>query len=667
MNHFSKLRTHITGLDKLFFDGIVLNKPTIADHKGLTIVIRGATGAYKTFLAIQMLVGLYRSMKELNFFNNPAIQFGNPHFYTTTKRASVIEDQLLDMFLSQNEANVIREGMVDDTKWKGNEFCSSFFKVSDNANYSNYNLDEQVVKGLLYYSPRTDSLNIKKWGRDEKDIIAFKRKYDTLSEYIKDEDIPPILKQNFLEINFCSLKRFILSKYLKRDQYIPCQIIEGVDTFHSEEMHNSSVKHISGLKNNPPKWVRNIKKKACITIFVVNEKTNIKCLNPDIVIETRLFTNPATKYIYHQLCISKSVLQPVALGWHQYKKRMTGIEVFPSTHLLMQKRRYLPSYYRHTYSDILEQTFSQYLSDKSGNTIDLFKKYVDEAEQRAIDNLKTLYEYSRNSDPVRTVFGKILLNKKTGAAEKESYVTGIIGKVNSYKRLLASAGTFYESKVNNGLTLKILLDKESRYIFRRMLCPALIDVDENILNGSSCSNSQLTKCRECYRNIHMMDLRMGCTTSDEFFYNLINQLDSTFQGGKKITRIVLDDLQHIEYSFPVIKEDSLFLTALIGICRSRNIDLCLLCDESSVYASQLRFLADNVLYTKRTDKNELQVYIERYSGHNSPNLIYGCRVRNMDKLFRCSFNQHKNELELNDLLVEKIDNIKELFSNAFNE
>jgi len=157
---------------------------------------------------------------------------------------------------------------------------------------------------------------------------------------------------------------------------------------------------------------------------------------------------------------------------------------------------------------------------------------------------------------------------------------------------------------------------------------------------------------ECYKCIHFKEIRMGCISTDEFFYYLIQQLKVSLEmkdKSQRIRRIVLDDLQKIEFCFPMIDKDSLFLSGLISICKDYAIDLFILCDKSSEKVNALRSNADNVICTDRNSEYDLDIFVERYAGYSSPSHIWGCHVTNIKDLFCCDAeSKDKKKYRLNE-------------------
>lgn len=182
-------------------------------------------------------------------------------------------------------------------------------------------------------------------------------------------------------------------------------------------------------------------------------------------------------------------------------------------------------------------------------------------------------------------------------------------------------------------------------MFKRMICPAMI-----FGAPREFFRCRAKQCFECYKCIHFKEIRMGCISSDEFFYYLMKQLRISREAedeSKRIKRIVIDDLQKIDFCFPMLSGDSLFLTALISICKDAEIDLFILCDKSSQLAQELRVQADNVICTERVGE-EIRFYVERYSGYSDPSRIFGCRVKNIKDLFSCNTDNDQKEYSFNE-------------------
>ena len=128
-------------------------------------------------------------------------------------------------------------------------------------------------------------------------------------------------------------------------------------------------------------------------------------------------------------------------------------------------------------------------------------------------------------------------------------------------------------------------------------------------------------------------------TRDEFVYMLHQRIKLAFDkpAGRYIKRIIIDDLQILDYSFPFLKGDGDFLSAIMNICREHDISLYILCDKEAKSRDILKALADNVVCTEKTGKGNPRIYVERCSGYyNPPSKMYCGVVDKIEELFECN-------------------------------
>ena len=166
------------------------------------------------------------------------------------------------------------------------------------------------------------------------------------------------------------------------------------------------------------------------------------------------------------------------------------------------------------------------------------------------------------------------------------FVTAVVGKANTYKRFLTFGGIFGSASTKDH-TLIIMMNKEESVMRRRLICPARY------------SGKDIKYCRNCYHYIHFMNICMGNITPEEFLYYLEKQIEVPYddEQKKKIRRIVIDDLQILDFCFPRLEGNGLFLAALAELCRVNDIILYILCDTTSKLYPTLHALADNVIFT----------------------------------------------------------------------
>lgn len=650
-----KIKTEVNGLDALLFGGLQLQ--TIGEKKPLIIVLRGELGTSRALLAMQLLHGITKSLKELNdkSTNGEVIEISDPIFYTQKKSKSNISDMLVDTVISKCINKIIEENAKskDSTnpqekgKWPNDLFCQTIFdippRISLPLNVSK--LDYYLSQEIIVYNSRTNALHValptKALSENLSDMsLVIRRRYDNLGDYcpgqcpketeekyptyLSSKDLPKNLSDEFFIVKIWDeedegeLKQIRHSKLLQK-QRIPCLVLDK--DYANEDS--------------------NIRDKALVVIYVENKDTDLEQYNADMIIEMRNHTDPKTEYLCHQLAIIKSTLQDTAHGWHQYKKRDYGIEVYPSAHVILQRRRHMPKGVLRAQMDILSETYQHYIDSlEEYKGTETLLDFINRSNSQKEDNLKQLYDKFAKTECSEDILENILI----GSGNNKSQVTAIIGPPNSYKRHLTLGSTF-SACCRGEHTLNILLDKEDNIILQKMICPATIFKDPKEIIKRKCES-----CIKCYACIHFKEIRMGCISSDEFFYYLIQQLRVSKEStdkNRQIRRIVIDDLQKIEFCFPMIDKDSLFLTGLISICKDYDIDLFILCDKYSDKVEALRAQADNVICTERTPDYDLNIYIEHYFGPSSPSHIWGCHITDIKDLFYCDTETNFQRYRLN--------------------
>lgn len=642
-----KISTDIYGLDCLLFGGLQLQDVDDNHYKPLTIVIYGQRGTSKSLLGMQLLHGLTKSLRKLPMGTDPEKGIGmmSPVYYTVNDSERNFSDMLLDMLISKCTNHIIEEQVKRTDAWQSSDFSTAIFQVENNSKVLSLDcsiLDKYIGEEAVVYNNRTNALHLvmpysfRNIDNESSKFQIAKRRYDSIHCYCQNLQSNQLheLIEDFFDIEILEERNFVSSLIIPADwtdmsKRVPCLLID-------DDYQNTCIDFL--------------KTKALVVIRVTEDVDKIDTYHPDLVIEMRNHEDEKNGYLTHQLSIQKSVLQTTALGWHLYKKRDYGIEIYPSSHVLLQRRRHMPKGVLRSHLDILSETYQHYL-DAHEDILPGAKSLVEfekGKELRRMEKINELYEHFHKEECVSDILKKIMIDPIS--VEGEGRVTAIIGEPNTYKRYLTLGGTF-SACCRGEHTLNVLLDKEDTIMFKRMICPAMV----------FGAPKELFKCRsklcfECYECIHFKEIRMGCISSDEFFYYLMKQLRISREAedeSKRIKRIVIDDLQKIDFCFPMLRGDSLFLTALVSICKDAEIDLFILCDKSSQLAQELRVQADNVICTERVDK-EIHFYIERYSGYSDPSQIFGCRIKNIKDLFRCNTDKDQKEYSFNEGCIEGI-------------
>ena len=662
-----KIKTGIDGLDSLLYGGLYLKCPNPLNIKyPLCIAIYGDRGTSKALLAMQLMCGITRSVMGMSFKTtidgkNVDLNMLSPLFISDNKSLDALCDMMLDLLISQTVSEIIKDNAEGKKNWVGNVFCQTVFDL-DGKNLrfplKYEELDRYVGEEMLVYNNHTNALHFatptNQYDRKNiKDDPIFSRKKMSVKEFADKMNLACIksgnieLSSNFFNVNFYAENEntlgFVEYGDISETEVIPCIVIDNINS-----------KGCIGIINK-------LINKSLVSIFILDDEPD-KRTPFDLMIELRRYENETVHYVFNQICIKKSTMQDTAIGWHVYKKRDYGIEIYPSPHVILQKRRHMHKGLLLSQRDVLSGTYQRYLDELSDiNDIYQFKNYENRYNDglSKIEKLSGFYKHFNNERkrecPI-DVLRKILMLGKGCTVRGES--TAIIGLPNAYKRFITHSSTF-NACCNGVHTLYILLDKDHDIMLRRMICPAYVckGRTENVMESAGV-------CNDCYNYIHFTNIRMGCISSNEFFYYLIKQIKISRESDNHISRIVIDDLQKIEFCFPMLYYDTLFLTTLISICKDYNVDLYMLCDKSSSLIPALRAQADNVICTKKTGIDKFSIYIERYAGYSTPSRMWKCNVNKASGMFYCDAVNSRRQLCMDERFIEngELDSVDEYWT-----
>lgn len=685
-----KLHTGIRGLDKVLYGGIDVNVLKALHIGGnniprtpLVIAIKGSEDDNdKSVLAMQMLYGIAQSVEKIKADYQPInSDWNQPVMYSTYYQTHKLDDMFLDYFISSSLQEILRKKASKDANvnLSSNIFTNLLFDssnilcqgISTNANIPYTAVanktDAMIGDGIIYYNRRTNSLHVKAdlTADDNKYNQVYLRQFDSINEYSQkySNEQQDALFNKYTGLHFLPFAMIGNLTYSQLTTSIanPKELI-AVDLSAYKDL---AVTKINGLLN--------LLHDAKIVILVVDSTAEIPENRVNMMIE--LSQKVDHKFVLKYLQITKSDSQDFAPGLHQYKKRDYGIEVYPRKELYLYERRYLQRALVYTHADAVTETYQQYMK--------LQKYYIDtptttyedyEADIASEENKPFYAIYPKNYmeqmsiDLLNRVFIPInplrnLLHKSKNETEfieneymygNAGFVTAVIGKANTYKRFLTFGGIFGSACAEDH-TLIVMMNKEEMVTRRRLACPA----------RPLCGDRDKA-CRSCYHYIHFMNICMGNITPEEFLYYLERQIEVTYDGDQKkhIRRIVIDDLQILDFCFPRLN-DGLFLAALAELCREHDIILYILCDISGKMLPPLRALADNVIITQKDKKDgHPLIFVEKFAGYtNTPSKMYCGKVKNVNKLFRCVEKDGINSFELQTNIVELEDMDENQFMN----
>lgn len=685
-----KYSTGIKGLDTLFHGGIQLSDS--ASGQGVIIAIRGARGCYKTILAMQLMHGLTKSIMGNSYDETYE---DTPRFISFNKDENALNDLYLDLLIVNTIYENIKSGKGQnniESLFTINSEGKDFLKnVLEELEDNHIDIPKLLSKRILYYNSRTNSIHLNIANPQIASKEVFKRKSNSIKDYktselkdfitVKFNDITDLYANYEHEenvdkkfINKAPIVQFqeIITIIGSTEKHTPSIVVDGFSSFTKDELNSLPYTELEKLLRNY----------ADVSILVFDDKVELQ-MNADIVLDLRSKESLEEEYLYHELKITKSVFQTTALGWHQYKKRDDGIAVFPSLHMLLSKRNYLPHRLLLWDRNILEDTF-----DDFENNIDFTEKnnrcsdYItlqDTFKSQLLLKIHRTHQSLKQQDSVSELVLEEIL-KGTINIESDAIIgwenhypsTAIIGNPNSYKRQLAISGAFYAAQREEH-TIFVLFDKNEADMRRRICCPGLCDktIEEGACrkNCINCTNiCDLKDCFNCYKYLHFFQVRMGCISAEEFFDALLFQIEKFSNREKrKPCHIIIDDLQKIDYSFPFLKKTPLFLSTLITICRENFAELKIICDKRANLVGELCSLTDNALCIQREENeiNSMTLYIERNLGGIESTGLCKFHVEDTSILFKCD----KHKLRLNSsaqITMDKIGSMKEFWRKSYN-
>lgn len=669
-------KTSIEGLDKLLRDGLRLppmyNSTEKENKNGLVLLIKGEPGTGKSTLALQLARGLLiESNGKSNVYcysleqksNDLLIKFILMWWYYTQKNYKHITDNLnigklnegdLDGFLIAKKIKHIKylnfykklRQELNKNKTRNGDDKQKVIEVDNICKELKIKKDIELKKILSDYKNRTkknvsdknqtklnDTLSIKI--RDlfisNRDIWldSCKRKKNNLkiatNDYIEsikvslskikeDENLNKLVDL-IDKIILEDLSLLIFSEYFKEiegnvkfglgendENLMPLinilDIIKEVqERDEPSDNGTENITIIDGLNimSNEDRNLLNLnnlvsilRKKAAISIIVyepgVNDDNNIEYL-VDTTIELRnSYTKEGTNYHLHDLKISKSRYQNAVLGWQQYKIREYGLDIFPSIHFQVHQPNALLSEYKKSFKPISELI--------NNNT----------------------YERKNSYSIIEDIHG----HEDKGGVFPGS-TTVILGTRGTFKSTLSLDFLYAGAhKKERGLLIS-LIDNESTTL-KAMTCPRILK-EKNF--------SENCNCELCMDYIHLFHQRPGCITSSELLNAIVKRIETVEKKkgevDMSIKRLVFWDLTQLEYRFPFIANDDMFIPALMDFCRNKGISLVIMGSENNKFTKSVCAMADNIVFVwrdkkvknvKENEKNKeyLAILVERSEG-----------------------------------------------------
>lgn len=659
-----KIKTNIEGLDQLLYGGLHLHPSSDSKKKtGTVIAIRGEDSVHKLQFSMQLMCGIAKSLYKEESHEN---QYLAPEFYSLSMKKETLEDICFDFQICNALYHFVHP--YQDNQDDSNQNIikpASFFTKSKNDTEEKF--EEKFRNDALYYNPRTSHVHYRRpvENGDAEDNSKCKRK--TMTKLFKggkdsryNNGIVNVNINNYSYTENESPKAFtnFLSTMdeigkLKSDKLKSCIVIHGFSQLTSDELKRLPLNYL----------VSELRKKSMVSILVFDTRGKDLNFDADMFIDMR---RNEDRYLFHELKICESTHQVAALGWHQYKLRDHGIEVFPSLHMIVHRRYYLSSSIDYVaskgmpdipYSEFLRRKYL-YSDSKIDNTTESYNEWNNYKQETFLANADI-----EESD----LFKNIILGKKNESNENDNKplphrrkITALIGNPNTFKRLFSNARAYYNSCVKSEHTLVILFDKEPSDYRQKFICPY---------------NPECKSIGYCANRLHLLSFRMGGITPDELLYKVRQVLDWNYEKGEqkevqtKIKHIIIDDLQKVDYSFPFLKEEPLFLPALIAMCKDRNVGVNILCDKNSSTTEALCALADEVITFEREEKdvNSVRLNVGRSPEFKADSEIHRYCIKDVHKIFTCDTNNKVISVNFkNNINVKSLGSLRSFWREGHN-
>ena len=629
-NRMQRIPTNISGLDELLYGGLDIIKAPFC------IVIRGGAGTESTLFGLQLLYGIALSLNE----EKRGFPMGNdvePYFMTSCHSKDDIDNRLTDTFISSC-LHLLTKRILEKSYTEPDLgiLTKLFFDTSEIVCTKNPSPppprlpiksikdepDKLIAQNVMYYNRRTRALHYR-----TADCIAditnmvYPRAHSSIEDYLKGRN------RKRLNDTLYRLVRTMLipTHFCKAPSPLPLSHVRllGVELDDTRGYKQAAMRTL----------IHSMKRTATISVLIVDDGTEVPINCADILIN--LYNKQRHGYVLHILNLMHNSHQDSVLGEHQYKKRDFGIEVFPSLHTYFKKKKNFHRSLVYTHSSVVEDIFPQYLSRKEalGQDDASYEDFVANSRKYMEENMSVFHTADDvkliSHDILKRIFltdrcpcgGKDFFNDETGL------VTAVIGAGNTFKRYL-TIGSSFSSAIKHEDTLFMILNKEKHLIQKRMSCPARM--------RHHCYKPH---CMECYKHFHFMVIYPEHITQDEFVYILRQRIRMAYDkpAGRYVRRIIIDDLQILDYCFPMLEGKGDFLSAIMNICREHDISLYILCDKDARSRDVLRALADNIVCTEKTEDGHPRIFVERCFGYyNPPSKLYCGVIGDIERLFECN-------------------------------
>lgn len=419
------------------------------------------------------------------------------------------------------------------------------------------------------------------------------------SKYAGIFNLEGVLNELFPELDPQKKDSYLFTKMLQYNA-----IVEDLNEPKNEEQNCVVIDGFAGLGEKdferlPMETIEELlRQKAKVSILVFDDRLTNYQTSADIIIEVQKSVNEQHNFTYFELQIVKNFLKTATPGWHKYRCTENGkIIVYPSIHKLLQL---------YQMSGSLSTDGNE--SGCPGNAPSIHTQFAQ------VINTDGNYTYKDFVGNRKKTFD--IKNLKDVIFPEAGTVTSIIGASNTFKRRLAALSVI--DALDKGKRVLVIFLNESRRGF--------MDILSNI-QPDYLSHDKL----------HLFEMPMGCMFPEEFI-NMLELYVDRFKGTEKEdVNIYLIDLVALDYAFPMLQAETLFLPALTTLCKrkKKEVSMTIVCNKKFSQVHELCFVSDAVLCTEREndpDVNHLRLILEKNPfGQEQNSRVYEFDIKNIQQ------------------------------------
>lgn len=425
-------------------------------------------------------------------------------------------------------------------------------------------------------------------------------------------ELDPQKKDSYLFTKMLQYNAIVENLNEPKNEALNCVVIDGFAGLGEKDFERLPMETIEEL----------LRKKAKVSILVFDDRLTNYQTSADIIIEVQKSVNEQHNFTYFEMQIVKNFLKTATPGWHKYRCTETGkIIVYPSIHKLLQQYQ--------TSGNPSDNGNGGNCSSGATSIHDQFAQVIN------TDGNYTCHDFVGNKNRKKTFDEK---NLKDIVFPESGTVTSIIGASNTFKRRLAALSAI--DALDKGKRVLVIFLNESRRGFMDIL-------------------SNIEPDYKSHEKLHLFEMPMGCLFPEEFINMLELYVDRFKVVEKEDINIYLIDLVALDYAFPMLQAETLFLPALTTFCKrkKKEVSLTIVCNKKFSQVHELCFVSDAVLCTKRensSEVNRLKIILEKNPfGQEQNSRVYEFDIKNIKETIIEDEKKKEKNVSLTEICTNK--------------